>query len=129
MSTLDLQPLLDEAFFHAEVEDATRAIEQARERFSAAAHTDGFSFEVVVPPEPDDDWLAGRVVGPLVYFCESTGAPLPACPGVFVSFFRGRELACVLAAEVLAWARARLGLTDEELAERYGTHELETAPR
>lgn len=131
MGSIHLQPLYDEAFFHAEVQNATVAIEQARARFSEASRMDGFSFEVVVPePElTDDAWLAGQLVAPLVYFCQSLGAPPPACPGIFVSLFAGRTLYCVIAAEVIAWASHEIGMSVEDLVERYGTHELGAEPR
>ena len=129
MSSINLQPLFDEAFFHADVESATLAIEQARARFSEEAQLDGFSFEVVVPELADEAWLAGQLVGPLVYFCQSLGAPPPACPGIFVSLFAGQKLHCVIAAEVIAWAGRELGMSTDDLIERYGTHEMEAPPR
>ena len=127
MGTIQLQSLLDEAFFQSEVESATRAIEQARARFSEASKLDGFSFEIIVPEVVDDAWLSGQLIGPLVYFCQSLGAPPPACPGIFVSLFSGSRLYCVIAAEVIAWAGRELGMSSDELIERYGTHEEDTS--
>lgn len=126
---MDLAPLFQLAFHATDVVDATQAIEQARARFSAEAKLDGFSYEVVVPGEPDRDWLAERLLKPLVYFCESRGSPIPACPGVFVSLFAGRRLYCIVAAEVIAWASRELGVDVAGLRMQYGLHEQDTTLR
>jgi hypothetical protein len=128
-TAIDLGPLLRLAFHTSDVTDATRAIEEARARFSEVAKLDGFSFEVVVPSAVDGDWVLDRVIRPLVYFCESRGAPPPACPGVFVSLFVGSRVHCVVGAEVLAWASRELGVSIPELHARYGLEERDTALR
>lgn len=127
---MEIQSLLQEAFFDADAAQATRAIAEARERVSREAKVDAFSLEVVVPEQPDDAWLRDRVLRPLVYFCQSTGVPPPACAGVFLSFFHDARLSCVLGAEVIAWAAQALGLDTGALLDRFGTGESEhAAPR
>jgi hypothetical protein len=126
---MNIDSLLQEAFFHDDALRATQLIDTARAQVAAAAHVDAFSMEVVVPDQPDETWLAEHVLRPLVYFCQSTGVPPPACAGVFVTFFRGEQLYCVLAAEVIAWSARQLGVDDKAILERYGTHEDEHSPR
>jgi hypothetical protein len=65
----------------------------------------------------------------LVYFCEATRAPLPGCGDVFVTFFAGDRLACVRAADVVAFACEALAVTSEELVKRHGTGEVRHALR
>jgi hypothetical protein len=70
------------------------------------------------------------VLRPLIYFCQSTGAAPPNCPGVFMSFFHGGRVYCVLGAEVIAWAAQQLAIEPQALIDRYGTGESEhAAPR
>ncbi len=126
---MNIEKLLGQAFFEAEAESATPAIESARERFSQLSRTDGFSFEVVAPQQIDEQWLRESLLQPLVYFCESVGSPLPACPGVFVSLFYDSRVHFIVAAEVIAWAEKELQLTTQELGRLYGTHEADTALR
>jgi len=118
---LDLTPLLARAFFTAEAARANEALAEAREQ------ADGRSWEIVIPPEPDLAWLEGTLVSKLVYFCEATRAPLPACAGVFVSFFAGDRLCCLEAAEVIAFACEALAVTADELVRRHGTGEVRHA--
>ncbi|MFT3765167.1 MAG: STAUR_1299 family protein [Minicystis sp.] len=119
--TLNLSPLLARAFLTAEAARATAALGEAREQ------SGGRSWEIVVPPEPDLAWLEGTLLRTLVYFCEATRAPLPACAGVFVSLFAGDRLCCVRAAEVIRFACDTLGVSPEELVRRYGTGEVRHA--
>ncbi len=127
---MNIDSLLKEAFFEGDAFSATPIIETARARVSAEANVDGFSFEVVVPDEADADWLRERVLRPLIYFGESAGMPPPACPGVFVTFFRGDRVYCVLGAEVIAWAAQQLGADEQALIREYGPGEREgAAPR
>jgi len=120
---------LNEAFLVDAQERATPAIEQARVRVAEEGKLDAFNFEVIVPDDADEAWLTERLIAPLTYFCQSSGAVLPACAGVFVSFFAGGQVHCVLAAEVIAWACQRLGLGPDDLVARYGTRESESAAR
>jgi hypothetical protein len=117
-ASLDLSPLLARAFFTAEAARATEALGEAR------AQVEGRSWEIVVPSAPDAAWLEGALLAKLVYFCESTRAPLPGCGNVFVSFFAGDRLCCVAAADVVAFAGEALGLTTDEMVKRYGTGEV-----
>jgi hypothetical protein len=121
--SLDLSPLLARAFLTAEAARANEAIEEAR------GESRGRNWEVVVPAEPDADWLSETLLRRLVYFCESTRAPLPGCGNVFVSFFAGDRLCCVTAAEVIAFACETLAVSAEELVRRYGTGEVRHAVR
>jgi CBS domain-containing protein len=126
---MNLDDLTAQCFFETEVESATRALEGARQRYALMTHLDGFSFEVVVPDGAGEAWVHEHLVRPLIYFCESKGAALPGCAGVFVSLFVGRHLYCISAGDTLGWAQGELGLTIEELHQRYGTHESEHARR
>jgi len=127
---MDIRPLFDEAFYTDEASRATEAIARARDAVSAAGRLDGVSLEIVVPERPDERWLRERVLHPLIYYCQSTGASAPACPGVFVTLFHGDRLSCVLGAEVIAWAARLLGVAEQALVDEYGTHEREQgAPR
>lgn len=118
---LDLSPLLALAFLTADAARANVALDEAR------AIAGGRSYEVVAPPEPDLAWLEGSLVSKLVYFCEATRAPLPACAGVFVSLFTGERLFAILAADVIAFACEALGLSSDELVRRHGTGEVRHA--
>jgi hypothetical protein len=119
--SLDLSPLFALAFLTADAASATAALDEAR------GIAGGRSYEVVVPPRPDLGWLEGTLVSRLVYFCESTRAPLPACGGVFVSLFAGDRLHAVLAADVIAFACEALGASPDELVRRHGTGEVRHA--
>jgi hypothetical protein len=121
--SIDLSPLLARAFVTAAAVDANAALDDAR------AQANGRSFEIVVPPAPDAAWLEGTLLKKLVYFCETTRAPLPACGNVFVSFFADERLCCVAASDVIAFAGEALGLSVEEMVLRYGTGEVRHALR
>ena len=125
---MQIQNLIDEAFLVANQENATTAIDEARSVVRREGKVGAFNFELVVPERPDDAWLRENLVRPLVYFCQSRGATLPSCSGVFASIFHGGHIYFVLAAEVIAWAEEGLGLDEDELIARYGTGETETAP-
>jgi hypothetical protein len=121
--------LLEEAFFTTEVENAFDALDEGHATFRRVFDRPGISFEVVLPESPSDDWLRRRVVGALLYHCQSTGIPVPTCPGVFVSLFIGGRLHCIAAADVLAWAAKELHETPDQWLALFGTHELETTIR
>jgi hypothetical protein len=124
--TLDLSPLLARAFLRADASRTNEAIAEAREGFAQAGER-AFSWEIVVPAEPDRPWLEELLLRRLVYHCESSKAPLPACAGVFVSFFVGTELFCVPASEVVAFGAALLGQSPAALVARFGTGESRVA--
>ena len=127
---MEIKSLLQEAFFTDDATRATSAIEEARTRVTREAKVGAFSLEVVVPEQPDELWLRERVLRPLIYFCQSTGAPPPNCTGVFLTLFHHDRVHCVLGAEVLAWASAQLKIETQALIDRYGTAEHEhAAPR
>ena len=69
--TLDVRGLLQQAYFSTEVTNATQALEEAHKRFIDKHRSDGLSFELVVPGQPDAEWLREKVLRPLVYFCAS----------------------------------------------------------
>jgi hypothetical protein len=127
--TIDIQALTRHAFICAPAEGATPALAQARERFSTESGLAGFSFEVVAPDQPDERWVKEELVRPLVYYCESVGAPLPNCSGVFLSLFYGKHLYCIVAAEAIAWAATTLRTDAGTFARNYGTREQDTALR
>jgi hypothetical protein len=127
---IDLKPLIEKAFYEEQpVRNATQSIEKAAGEFATRTRTDGVSFEVVAPRDPDETWVHRSLLQPLVYFCECEGRPIPRCPGVFLALFVGDALYCIPVPDVIDWTRDQLGLTAEELRDRYGTHELETALR
>ena len=123
---IDLQKLLSKAFFTTGVADASESIELARERYTQLTKGGGMSFELVAPPSADANWIGERLVRPLVYYCDSIGAPLPRCGGVFLSLFVGEKLYCVMPEDVFAWAAEELGLTTAQAESAYGTHERDT---
>jgi hypothetical protein len=123
------EKLLPHAFHDARANDASAAIEAARQRYERAHGAGAVSFELVVPDWPGPGWLGDQLVRPLVYFCESSGRPVPACPGVFVSLFLDGKVYFIEAGEVIRWASRILGLSPVDLLARYGTHEAETAQR
>jgi hypothetical protein len=118
---LDLSLLFALSFLTADAARANTALDEAR------GIAGGRSYEVVVPPEADLAWFEGAFVGKLVYFCEATRAPLPACDGVFVSLFAGDRLHAILAADVIAFACEALSVSPEELVRRHGTGEVRHA--
>jgi hypothetical protein len=126
---VELDRLLGEAFFATELADASEALDRARTRYAETYHHPGSSFEVVAPPEPDSTWVRDRMVGPLLYFCQSTGIPVPDCPGIFVSLFIDRRLHCIAAYEVMSWAAQELHETPDDWLAKFGTHERETVIR
>jgi hypothetical protein len=123
---LDLSPLLAKAFYSNVADQASEALAEARLRFAQRSHGAAFSFEVAVPSHASRPWLVTSVIGPLVYYCESSGASLPRCEGVFVSLFVGGAIYCIAAADVVAWACEVLETSTTKLVARYGAHEIET---
>jgi hypothetical protein len=120
---LNLAPLLAKAFFRADARNANEAIPVARAMFAAVPEAKSFSYEVVAPERPDTAWLEKKLLPRLVYHCESTRSPLPACAGVFCSLFVGEELYFIAAADVVAFGGAAFGAGPEELVRRFGTGE------
>jgi hypothetical protein len=112
--------LTAEPFATAPAVAANATIAAAREGRGARA----FSFEVLVPDDAGEAWVREQLLPKLVYLCESRGAPLPACAGVFVSFFVGAELRCVDASVVIARACALLQTTPAALVQAHGTGEV-----
>ncbi|RMG15734.1 MAG: hypothetical protein D6729_12140 [Deltaproteobacteria bacterium] len=126
---MDLKPLFDKAFLMDEAINANEALDRARTRFRRAEGEKSFSYEVVVPEEPDAEWLEGTLLRKLVYHCESTRSALPECQGIFVSLFVGDRLYCVPAKDVVAFGCEALDVDVETLVARYGTGELKEAIR
>lgn len=127
---MNIDSLLQQAFFVDDAMRATAAIEDAREQIMATDRVGAFSLEVVVPPQPDETWLREHVVRPIIYYCSSSGMAIPGCSGMFVTFFRDNKVYCVRAAQVVAWASKELGTDVDLLIEEYGTGETEhAAPR
>ena len=120
---MHIEELLDEALATGDEKRATSVIEQARGRVSDQAKVGAFSLEVVVPNRPDELWLRERVLRPLIFVCQLTGAPPPICAGVFLTFFRRERVYCVLGAQVIAWACELLKVGAHTLTDRYDTGE------
>jgi hypothetical protein len=112
---MDIKSLLRKAFFSDDAKRATSAIEQARAQVRESAPVDAFCLEVVVPRRPDEMWLRERALRPLVHLCTLIGSPPPDCAGAFIAFFHHDRVYCVLGAEVLAWASARLEIDPQAL--------------
>lgn len=126
---LDLRPLLDRAFLFADAIQANAALSEARALFAAGAGGRSFSYEVLAPSSPTRAWLRDQLAPRLVYYCESSRAPLPSCAGVFVSLFWKDRLYCLPAHEVITFLSRALGLSSEALVACYGTGERKTALR
>ena len=127
---MNIEPLLSKAFFVSEGgRNATLALGQALDRYRELFKTEGEAFELTAPQNIDAAWVRERLVGSLVYFCESKGTPLPKCGNVFVALWVGDKLHCIRAADIIAWAVQTLGMTVEEMDKHFGTHEVETALR
>ncbi len=127
---IEMKRLLNRAFFVEEpIQNATDAINRARQKYFDLTRNGAFSVDVVLPENADEAWLRERLLRPLVYFCESEGMPVPKCPGVFVSMFVGAKLHCIAAADLFEWAREELGANPADLVRDYGTHEIDSAMR
>ena len=127
--SIELSGLLEQAFFIDEAQHGSVAIERALETFEQQKHIGTRLVEVVVPEKPDEQWLRERLVGPLIYFCESEGDPVPTCAGVVVALYVGNDFYALTAEKVIKWASEQLGLGVEQLRAQYGTHEVETSLR
>jgi hypothetical protein len=127
--SIDLNPVLEKAFFVEEVENASEALARAEQKFEQVTHIGARGFEIVAPGEPDEQWLREQLIHRLVYVCESEGVPVPECSGTIVELFIGRRLYAVPAEDVVRWASQVLNTSVEQLRMEYGTHEVETARR
>ena len=127
--SIDLNPVLEKAFFVEEVENASEALARAEQKFEQVTHIGARGFEIVAPGEPDEEWLREQLVHRLVYVCESEGVPVPECSGTIVELFIGPRLYAVPAEDVVRWASQVLNTSIEQLRTEYGTHEVETALR
>lgn len=123
---MNIESLVSESFLSAKQDQATRAIAEARAEVTREGKLGATSVEVVMPDDADEDWLGEGLLRPLIYFCQSSGAALPDCSGVFVSLFYRGHIHFVLAAEVIAWACAQLGIGWQELVAQYGTGERQS---
>jgi hypothetical protein len=126
---IDLNSLLETAFFEEDVQNGSEAIERLLEKFEEMERIGARLFEMVVPDEPDEAWLRDGFVAGLIYFCESEGTPVPRCGGTVVALYVGAKLYGIPAERVVSWASAQLDTPIEQLRTRYGTHEGETALR
>ena len=127
--SIELSGLLEQAFFIDEAQHGSIAIERALETFEQQKHIGTRLVEVVAPEKPDEQWLRERLVGPLIYFCESEGDPVPTCAGVVVALYVGNDFYALTGEKVIKWASEQLGLGVEQLRAQYGTHEVETSLR
>lgn len=108
------------AFHRGTQGDANRAIAQAREIYSAR-NTEGVSYEVVLPPLGQDDFLCQKVLPKLVYFLDCRGIKPPNSGNVFVSLFGEEGLLFVEAGKLIEALSHARGLTLAEVVRRYGT--------
>src|SRR5690606_3522602 len=122
---IELRGLLEHSFFDEEVKNASEVLQRVADQFQQTTQTGARMFEVVVPDEPDEQWLRDGLVQPLVYFCESEAAVLPKCAGVVVAMFIDAHLYAISAEDVIAWASDQLGSPIEQLRQSYGTRETE----
>jgi hypothetical protein len=127
--SIDLNPLLEKAFYVEEMQNESEALERVLETYEDMTHVGGRLFEVVAPAEPDEEWLRAKLVAPLVYFCESEGMPVPRCGPTIVALSIGARLYAIPAGDVIPWASALLHTSTDQLRDTYGTHESETALR
>ena len=77
MVAADLSPLLARAFHTDAASRATAALAEIREQRGGRAAR-ARAYEVVAPEGADRAWFEASLLRPLVYFCESGRAPLPA---------------------------------------------------
>jgi hypothetical protein len=111
-----LQALLGLAFANAPAMNANAEIAKVR-----TAEGDARSYEVVIPKDrPKDAYLFEVLLPRLVYFLECHGAKLPACEGVFLTFFEGEMVHFVRAREAVELLGQRAGMSAEALVQRYG---------
>jgi hypothetical protein len=116
--------LLRSAFRTAPGREANEAIERVRREQSGEEGDEPRSYELVLTGwEPFEKEQLPK----LVYHLESIGSHLPGCSGVFIAAFTGDELRFLHARDLLAEAGRMLGLSAEDLVERYGTGESRTA--
>lgn len=118
--------LLRSAFRTAPGREANEAIERVRSEQGSGEEggDEPRSYELVLTGwEPFEKEQLPK----LVYHLESIGSHLPGCSGVFIAAFTGDELRFLHARDLLAEAGRMLGLSPEQLVERYGTGESRTA--
>jgi hypothetical protein len=127
---IDLQPLLEDVFYkEEEIQNASEAIERLLDAYESQKHAGAEPFEIVVPPEPDEQWVREGLLHRLIYYCDSKGAEMPECAGVIVAMYIGPNLYGVAVRRVFEWASDLLSTPSEQLQKMYGTHEGETARR
>lgn len=125
---IDLQPLLEEVFYKEdEIQNASEAIERLLEAYERHKHAGARAFEIVVPPEPDEQWVREGLLHRLIYYCDSHGEELPECAGVIVAMYVGSSLYGIPVGRVIEWASGLLSMPPEGLRDLYGTHEVESA--
>ena len=112
---MEIDSLLQDAFLSAKQEDATQAIAEARAEVTREGKLGASNLEFIVPEEVDEPWLRRQLLQPLIYFCQSTGASIPDCPGVFLTLFARGHIHFILGAEVIAWSCQRLRVSWREL--------------
>lgn len=118
-------PLFSRAFARAPAAQANSAIQSARESQGDQAR----SFEMVLPEGADLRWLERELLPRLVYHLESLGIRPPVYPGVFLSLFAGEDLLFIAVRELMAFSSEALGLTADQMYERWGTGERRTPVR
>jgi hypothetical protein len=77
-----LNVLVERAFHRSKAVEASSAISRVREE-QGGDSGDALSYEVVIPPEGESQFLLEKMLPRLVYFLECHGSRLPVCSGVF----------------------------------------------
>ncbi|HEY3449671.1 MAG TPA: STAUR_1299 family protein [Myxococcales bacterium] len=116
-------PLLQKAFDRAPAREANAAIERTRQQLGDQVR----SFEAVVAPDAGKEWLGTALLPRMVYHLESLGIRPPKFGGIFASLFVGEELHFVHMKDLMEFACAQLGLTADEMYQRWGTGEARHA--
>jgi len=122
-----LQRLLDRAFERAPAPEANERINAIRDRLGRQAPAR--SYEVTAPAAAGLSWFEQAMMPRLVYYLESVGASPPEASGLFVSLFAGSELYFLHVRDIFAFATEALGISTEQMLERWGTGERPERPQ
>ncbi len=117
-----LAQLFSLAFDRGPAREANARIQAARDQLASQSKVR--SYELLAPAEPTMEWLTETVLPRLVYHLESLGVLPPEAPGIFLSLFVGEELLLIHARDLFAFASLELGLTAQQMLDKWGTHEL-----
>lgn len=124
-----LKELVEPAFREVPASEANVAIARARREQAGGDPDDDDapvvrSYELVLTTW---DRFVREQLPRLIYHLESVGAHLPECRGVMLSVFVDERLCFVNARAAVTRICQMLGVTPDQLSERYGLHEKRTA--